>query len=123
MTQTAKSLLLIVCCFGLLCSVTSRNAKADEWDKKTILTLSGPVKIHNARLEAGTHVFKLTDTTDRHVVQIFNQDENRVIATVVAIPDYRLKPTGKTVIKRQVPLPTCRWAVVANYQGTEKRKC
>jgi len=98
MTKTAK-LLSILFCFTLLCSVVSPRAKADEWDKKTILSFSGPVQVQNTRLEAGTYVFKLADTADRHVVQIFNQDETQVIATIMAIPDYRLEPRGKTVIK------------------------
>jgi hypothetical protein len=98
MTKGAK-LFSVLFCFALLCSVNSRSAKADEWDKKTILTFSGPVQVQNTRLEAGTYVFKLADTTDRHVVQIFNQDETQVIATIMAIPDYRLEPTGKTAIK------------------------
>jgi hypothetical protein len=98
MTKGAK-LLSVLFCFALLCSVNSRSAKADEWDKKTILSFSGPVQVQNTRLEAGTYVFKLADTADRHVVQIFNQDETQVIATIMAIPDYRLEPTGKTTIK------------------------
>jgi hypothetical protein len=98
MTKGAK-LFLVLFCFALFCSVNSRSAKADEWDKKTILSFSGPVQVQNTRLEAGTYVFKLADTADRHVVQIFNQEETQVIATIMAIPDYRLEPTGKTAIK------------------------
>ena len=98
MNQTVK-LFSILFSFALLCLVTSRSAKADEWDKKTILTFSGPVQVQDTRLDAGTYVFKLADTADRHVVQIFNQDETQVIATIMAIPNYRLEPTGDTAIK------------------------
>jgi len=98
MSKTAKSILILFC-FSVLCLATSPSTKGDEWDKKTILTFSGPVQVQNTRLDAGTYVFKLADTADRHVVQIFNQDETQVIATIMAIPDYRLEPTGKTVIK------------------------
>jgi hypothetical protein len=50
-------------------------------------------------LPAGTYVFKLLDSpADRHVVQIFNKDETKPIAEVLAIPDERLQPKGKTVI-------------------------
>ena len=35
---------------------------------------------------------------DRNIVQVFNQDESRIYATIVAIPDYRLEPSSKTVI-------------------------
>ena len=45
------------------------------------------------------HVFKLLDSqSDRHIVQIFNKDETQVIATILAIPNYRLRATGKTVV-------------------------
>src|SRR6516165_6642366 len=98
MTKAAKSISILFC-FSVLCLATSPSTKGDEWDKKTILTFSGPVQVQNTRLDAGTYVFKLADTADRHVVQIFNQDETQVIATIMAIPNYRLEPTGKTVIK------------------------
>jgi hypothetical protein len=50
-------------------------------------------------LPAGTYVFKILDSqSDRHIVQIFNKDENIVYATILAIPNYRLKATDKTVI-------------------------
>jgi hypothetical protein len=44
-------------------------------------------------------VFKIMDSqSDRHIVQIFSKDEKTVYATILAIPNYRLKPTDKTVI-------------------------
>lgn len=98
MTRIAK-LFAFFFCFALFCSVSSPKANADEWDKKTIVTFSGPVQVGKTRLDAGTYVFKLMDTYDRHVVQISNKEENHVYATILAIPDYRLEPTDKTVIK------------------------
>jgi hypothetical protein len=50
-------------------------------------------------LPAGTYVFRILDSqSDRHIVQIFNQDETHLYTTILAIPNYRLKPTSKTVI-------------------------
>ncbi len=50
-------------------------------------------------LPAGTYVFKILDSkSDRHIVQIFSQDELTVYATILAIPNYRLKATDKTVM-------------------------
>ena len=75
---------------------------ADDWNRKTVITFSGPVEVpgvgqHN--LPAGTYVFKILDSqSDRHIVQIFNQDETQVLTTILAIPNYRLKTTDKTVI-------------------------
>ena len=50
-------------------------------------------------LPAGTYVFKILDSqSDRHIVQIFSKDEKTIYATILAIPNYRLKATDKTVI-------------------------
>ena len=88
-----------MCGVILLYCVSFPLARADEWDKKTTVTFSGPVDISGHRLEAGTYVFKLADTIDRHAVQIFTGDEKQVIATILAVPDYRVTPEDKTTIK------------------------
>jgi len=69
------------------------------------MTFSGPVEIPGVHLKgwgvlpAGTYVFKILDSqSDRHIVQIFNQDETQVYATILAIPNYRLRATDKTVV-------------------------
>jgi len=89
--------LALVFCVGMVSLASS--LKADEWDKETKVNFSGPVQVENTSLPAGTYVFKLADTADRHVVQIFNEDQTRIIATILAIPDYRIEPTGKTVVR------------------------
>jgi hypothetical protein len=85
--------------------VFSPSVKADDWNQKTTMTFSAPVEIPGVHLKgwgvlpAGTYVFKLLDSqSDRHIVQIFNKDETQIIATILAIPNYRLKATGKTVV-------------------------
>jgi len=75
------------------------GARADEWDKKTILTFSGPVQIPGVTLAAGTYVFKLADLTgNRHVVQVFDKDEKKIYGTILAIPDEKLEPSDKPVV-------------------------
>jgi LPXTG-motif cell wall-anchored protein len=90
---------------ALLGAVFTPSAKADDWNNKTVMTFSGPVEIPGVHqqgwgvLPAGTYVFKLLDSqSDRHIVQIFSEDQKTVIATILAIPNYRLKATSKTVI-------------------------
>jgi hypothetical protein len=84
---------------ALLGTMMAQRMSADEWNKKTIFTFKEPVEIPGQVLSAGTYVFKLADSSsDRHIVQIFNKDENHVYATILAIPDYRLNPTGKTIL-------------------------
>jgi hypothetical protein len=74
------------------------KASADEWDRKTIITTNEPIEVPGATLPPGTYVFKLADTTDanRHTVIVQNERENHTYATILAIPNYRLKPTDKS---------------------------
>ena len=81
------------------------SAKADDWNRKTEITFSSPVEIPGVHLSgwgvlpAGTYVFKILDSqSDRHIVQIINKDETTVYATILAIPNYRLQATDKTVM-------------------------
>jgi hypothetical protein len=46
-------------------------------------------------------------------VQIFNKDETHIYATILAIPDYRMEPTGKTVINFEERASTAPQAVRA----------
>jgi len=99
--KTATTLLGL----ALMSAAFVSNARADEWNKKTVITFSGPVEIPGVHLKgwavlpAGTYVFKILDSqSDRHIVQIFNKDETVIYATILAIPNYRLKATGKTVV-------------------------
>jgi hypothetical protein len=99
--RTAPALLSM----AFLGAAFSPTAKADEHDKMTIITFSAPVEIPpvyitgSRFLPAGTYVFKLLNSSsDRHIVQIFNEDQSKIYATILAIPNYRLKATGKTVI-------------------------
>ncbi len=98
-------------CVALIAAAFSPQVKADDWNRKTVITFSQPVEtpgIHMkgwAVLPAGTYVFKVLDSSsDRHIVQIFNQDETVVYATILAIPNYRIRATDKTVLTfRETP--------------------
>ena len=98
-------------CTALLGAMFVPDARADDWNRKTTLTFSGPVEIPGVHLRgwgvlpAGTYVFKILDSSsDRHIVQIFNKNETAIYATILAIPNYRLKATDKTVLTfRETP--------------------
>jgi hypothetical protein len=76
------------------------SARADTWNKKTVVTFSQAVEVPGQILPAGTYTFQLLDSfSDRHIVQIFNADGSQIIATILAINNYRLKPTGENVMK------------------------
>jgi len=75
------------------------SAKADESDKESTVTFTAPVQIPSQVLSPGSYVFKLADSpSDRHIVQIFTEDQSKLVATIEAIPAYRLEPTGVTLI-------------------------
>ena len=62
-------------------------AKADVWDKKTILTVDQTIQVRDTVLDPGQYVLRLLDSqSDRHIVQIFNADQSHLISTVLAIP-------------------------------------
>src|ERR1700742_3797654 len=96
----------IVVSFAILASAfLAPTVKADEVNRKTTITFSGPVEIPGVHaagwgvLPAGTYVFKILNSqSDRHIVQIFNKDETVCYATIMAIPNFRLKATDKTVV-------------------------
>lgn len=95
---------------------------AQTWNKKTKVRFSGPVQIpapHTSAgvmtLSAGSYVFKLVDSeSDRHIVQVTDPSENKVYSTILAINDYRLNATSKTVMyfserKAGAPLAIKSW--------------
>ena len=94
-----------VCGLALACALLAPNVKADDWNRKTVITFSAPVEIPGVHLAGwgvlptGTYVFKILDSaSDRHIVQIFSKDELTIYATILAIPNYRLQATDKTVM-------------------------
>ena len=97
-SQSFVRVLAISCLFALCIGLIS-SAKADEYNKKTIVTFSGPVEVPGKVLPPGTYVFKLLDSTsNRNIVQIYDKDEKKLLATILAVPDYRLMPSDKPVI-------------------------
>jgi hypothetical protein len=86
--------------FALLASSSVMpSAKADEWNKKTVVTFNVPVEVPGKVLPEGTYVFKLADSqSNREIVQIFTEDERELITTTLAVPAYRPEPTGDSVI-------------------------
>jgi hypothetical protein len=84
--------------FGVV-SVSVAHAQVSA-SNRTVMTFSQPVEVPGKVLPAGTYTFELHDSgMNRHVVEIFDQAGTKLIALVLAIPDYRLKATEETVLK------------------------
>src|SRR6266404_2117216 len=72
---------------ALVTFVAAPIAKADAWDKETIVTFSSPVEVPGQVLPPGTYVFKRAHSEwDRDIVQIFTKDQRNLLATASSIP-------------------------------------
>jgi len=84
---------------GFALAISTSIANADTFNKKTKLSFSQPVRVPGRTLSAGSYIFKLVDSQSaRNIVQISNVREDKVYATVLALPDYRLNPNSHTVV-------------------------
>jgi hypothetical protein len=80
------------------------NSKGDEWNKKTKVTINAPIEVPGLNrplvLDPGTYLFKLMDSTaNQNVVEIWNKDRTKLITTILAFPDYRVKTPSHTIIQ------------------------
>ena len=88
---------VLASCVGLFGATFAPALHADEWNKRTILTVNESIQVPGKTLEPGQYVMKLLDSpSNRHIVQIYDKNEQHLLTTVLAIPNYRLEPTGKT---------------------------
>ena len=96
-----------------------------EWNKKSTLTVEERVEFPGIVLEPGVYVVRLKDSGDkRSRVQITNKDETQVLATVVAIPDHRVRPDDNSEfvfheIKGNDPQPVRSWFFTGDLVGLE----
>src|SRR6266536_1674878 len=89
--------LTVVACLMLVAGITvnAHRASADMWNKKTVLTTNQPLRVPGATLPPGKYVFKLSDSgSNRNIVQIWNEDGTQIQATIMALPNRRLRPAG-----------------------------
>jgi len=87
----------LVCGAAIALALGGSSARADEWDKKTVITVNQPIQVRDRILDPGTYVLRLLNSaSDRYTVQIFNGDQTRIIDTVFAVPSYRVRPADKS---------------------------
>ena len=92
----------IIVCMFTICLFVLPSASADDTNNKTKVTFTAPFEVPGVGaqvLPAGTYWFKLMDSlSDRHIVQIFNEKQDHIFTTILAIPNYRMNATDKTVM-------------------------
>ena len=96
--------ILSAACGTLVLTSTLAGAQINS-DRLTYVTISAPVAVPGATLPAGTYAFKLLDSlANRNVVQVFDKEQTKLFATVMAIAAQRNEPTDDTVITfREAP--------------------
>jgi flagellar biosynthesis GTPase FlhF len=78
-------------------ALVSTAVFADEWDKRTTLTVNETVEIPGATLEPGKYIVTLVDSqSNRHIVRFLNEEEDEVLATIMALPNERMERSGET---------------------------
>jgi len=89
----------MICLMLLGATFLVPKVRADEADKKTIMTVNEPIQVPGKVLPAGTYVLRLLDSNDRTLVGVYDADGRHVITTVQGIPDYRREISGNVILQ------------------------
>jgi hypothetical protein len=75
-------------------------ARATEWAKTTVITFPYTVQVPGAVLGTGTYVFKLNESpSNRNMVMIYDQNQQRLVTSVLAVPAYRLDTSDNDIVR------------------------
>lgn len=92
-----SSIFLMALFFALLAGAGTGWAQTSDLSWKTSLRLNEVTDIPGYTLQPGDYVVKVIDTKrTRRIVQFSTADDNKVVATVMAIPDYRVTPSERS---------------------------
>jgi len=98
--MTVSKLLSVIFCLALCCALSAPAAMASEGNQATKVTFNQSVEVPGRVLAGRTYWFTvMRDDRDQNIVQIWNADRTELLATILTVPDYRLEPKGRTVIK------------------------
>jgi hypothetical protein len=103
------------CAAVLFAALLPRTMRGDEWNNRTVVTFSNAVQVPGTTLPPGTYIFKVLETEgNRYLVQISNERESHVLATLDAIPENH----GTAAAHRRDPLaPTENKTVITFYEA------
>jgi len=115
------AVLITLCTFNSL----QANSDTEQWFKKSTITLTDLSEVPGMVLEPGSYIVKLKESGEkRSVVEIRNSDETKVLATIVAVPDHRMRPDDNTdftyhKVKSNGPSPIQSWFFAGDLVGLE----
>jgi hypothetical protein len=113
------------CAAVLFAALPQRAVSSDQWFKTTIIDFSSPVRVPGKTLPAGKYTFKLVQSPAMQLqVQIFNERQSQILATVNTSPTFRQEPPDKTIIvfyeaPAGQPEPIKAWLYPGDQYGRE----
>jgi len=123
---TKNAAIFIGCFVFALVLFTPAILHGDEWNRKTRFMVNQTTEVPGAVLEPNTrYVIKVLDSpSERHVVQVYNDDESKMLTMFMCAADERTEPTDKTVftfIETQpgYPMPIKEWFYPGHLDGLE----
>jgi len=100
--------------------------RGDEWNLMTRFSITHPFEVPGMVLQPNTrYVIRLLDSpSTRNVVQIYNEDQTKMLTMFQAISAERLEPTDKTLftfmeMQPGYPLPIKDWFYPGRTNGLE----
>jgi hypothetical protein len=109
-----------------LAFVAAPATHADEWNRSTRFSINQEFQVPNATLNANTkYVMKLLDSpSERHVVQLFNEDESKLLSMFIAISAEQMRPAEGTEftfmeVDPGYPKPIQKWFYPGRTIGLE----
>jgi hypothetical protein len=89
----------IACGAAIVALGLATGAHADEWNKLTYLTFSGPVSMPGITLPAGTYRFELMDPdSSRRVIRVSDKDGTNQFGIFLSISDRKMEPSDQPVV-------------------------
>jgi len=78
----------------------TRGQGLQDVSRKTTVKITSSMEVPGRVLPPGTYIFEVMDIVGtRDIMRITNADDGKVIATIIAVPDYRVKPGDKAVVQ------------------------
>jgi hypothetical protein len=121
-----KRAALISGCFILALILAPPFIRGDDWNLATKFTVSQPFEVPGMTLQPNTpYVIRLHDSpSTRTVVQVFNEDQSKMLTMFMGISDERREPTDETVftfieVQPGHPLPIKEWFYPGRITGLE----
>ena len=93
------SLLRLGVLIGVMACMAPLVSRADDYDKKTVVTISTPTEVPGIVLQPGTYVIKLLNSSSsRHIAEIMNERMDHLYALTFTVPAERIERTDKPVL-------------------------